>query len=786
MKEILLFAGTTEGRRLSQCLAAADIPHTICVATEYGELVLKEHPLVTIHQGRMNQEEMGALMQERAFAAVVDATHPFATAVTENIKAAAKRFSLPYLRMKREQSCIEAKEKAIDGQSKTTCGVLSETVGIAGGKSDGASFNGGQNYYFDNHQACAKALSASAGNILLTIGSKELSVYSREEALKDRLYARVLPSLESIRLCLEQGICGKRILALQGPFSQQMNEALIKQYHIACMVTKESGIVGGYPEKVKAAQNCGIPLYVIGAPKEMGLSFAETIEALERICDCAVGRRLRSCCETQESADKNTSSSWQFSEDRLDGALNRGDDNTMLSAVNRDGGLPLSDRKRQAPMEIALVGIGMGTEKTLTREATETIEQADVLFGAERMIRPYQPRIEKKPYYLAEQIIPYLKALEEKGLCLEEKAEAAEGCKTAQNASNRALQVAILFSGDSGFYSGSKKIYEELRREIAQGNLRANIRALPGISSVSCLAACIAENYEDAAIVSIHGKTNWQAPLLDTVTHNKKTFVLTSGAQDIKELCQLLLKAKLHDCMMTAGYQLSYPEQETLQFLPQQSDIVDKDGLYTCLIQNRQARKRQLSPGLLDEQFERARVPMTKEEVRHVSVCKLQLHENATVYDIGSGTGSIAIEIARLSGRIKVYAIEKKREALELIARNKDNFSAYNVTIIEAAAPEKFDALPAPTHAFIGGSGGSMKAILRALYQKNPNMRVVINAISLETICEIKDILSVFSIKDVSVVQMQTNKSKQTGAYHLMQAQNPVWICSFTFTPVSF
>ena len=104
-----------------------------------------------------------------------------------------------------------------------------------------------------------------------------------------------------------------------------------------------------------------------------------------------------------------------------------------------------------------------------------------------------------------------------------------------------------------------------------------------------------------------------------------------------------------------------------------------------------------------------------------------------------------------------------------------------NIEIISADAPEGLKDIPAATHAFIGGSGGKLKEILTVLYEKNPTMRVVINAISMETICELREVLELDYIKNIDVVQMQVSRSKQVGAYHLMQAENPVWICSFDF-----
>jgi precorrin-6Y C5,15-methyltransferase (decarboxylating) len=117
-----------------------------------------------------------------------------------------------------------------------------------------------------------------------------------------------------------------------------------------------------------------------------------------------------------------------------------------------------------------------------------------------------------------------------------------------------------------------------------------------------------------------------------------------------------------------------------------------------------------------------------------------------------------------------------------LIEKNKEKFELENIEIIEANAPSGLDKLQKATHAFIGGSGGNMREILQTLYDINPNMRVVINAISIETISEINDIITLPNIINAEVVQLQVSRANAVGRYHLMKAENPVWICSFTFT----
>lgn len=676
MKEILIFAGTTEGRVLSEYLADAGMPHTLCVATEYGEIVLKEHPLATVHQGRMDPAEIRSFIRQGGFDVVVDATHPYATVVTQNIKEAVRDLPVTYLRLKRERNT----------ESETT-----QTKGIT---------------FYEDHESCAGALCRIRGNILLTTGSKDLSVYCDHKELKERLYVRVLPALDSIRLCTEEGICGKQILALQGPFTEQMNEAMIDQYDIRCLVTKCSGRAGGFQEKIQAAFNKNIPVFAVGSmPEEEGNSFREVLEKLEEL----TGRSLH----------------------------------------------------QKPRLEITLAGVGMGTKESLTLEVKHAVEQADILFGAERMIAPYTPGIEKKPYYMPGQILPYLKEL--------------SGMEYYQ----KICRVVILFSGDTGFYSGCKAMYEALRKEIAEGNLEASVSVKPGISSVACLAAGIGENYEDALLVSMHGKT--VPDLAGKIRQHAKVFLLMSGACDLNALGRLLMQEELTECTVTAGYQMSYPEQAIRTLTPQECCDIRKEGLYTCLIRNPKPDRGILTPYRKDTVFIRDKVPMTKAEIREISICKLALTERAIVYDIGSGTGSIAMEMAGLSSTIRVYAVEQKEEAAALIEKNRAQLHLGNVQVVKGKAPGVLEDLPAATHAFLGGSGGQLKEILDCLYRKNPQMNVVLNAISLETIAQLKEILTQFPITREELVQVQVNRMHPVASYHLMQAENPVWICSFQF-----
>ena len=474
--QILIFSGTTEGRMLSQVLAENGIYCTVCVATEYGETIMPQMDKVTVHKGRMNVEEMLKFTEENEFAAVVDATHPFATAVSENIRESLIDTKIPYIRLQRDTGTITEKNGTIFCKSAAEC---------------------------------AEKLMETEGNILLTTGSKDLGFYSEKASIKDRLFVRVLPGMESIALCEKNGICGKQIIAMQGPFSVEMNHALIRQFDIRCLVTKESGRMGGFLEKIKAAEQEEIKTFVIGNPEKQN-----TGNTFGKVC--------RLISEITGNIIKN---------------------------------------------EISLIGIGMGEEQTLTVAASEKIREADYIFGAKRLLASAKNGCAVQyPYYLAKDIEPELEELSGSG-----------------------AKIAILFSGDTGFYSGCGRLYEKLKE---RNDCRVQI--YPGISSVSYFAAKTGYSYQDASILSIHGhgkEETWTGDLIEKIRYSEKTFLLMSGKADVQKLGHLLQEHHLDNCRIIAGYQLSYPEECIEELSPKECRLAEKEGLYICLIINSEKEK---------------------------------------------------------------------------------------------------------------------------------------------------------------------------------------------------
>lgn len=672
MSRILIFSGTTEGRQLSEILSASSIDCDVCVATEYGEHIMDKSPNVNIICKRLNEDDMKKLYMENEYALIVDATHPYATVVTDSIKKSVEGFNIPLIRVTR-------KEEKISG-----------------------SF-----LEYDSLKECAEELDGLDGNILLTTGSKGLKEFLINEDLKNRTYVRVIPSVESIQICNDNGINGGHIIAMQGPFSMEMNCEQINHYNVKHLVTKQSGKSGGEFEKIQAAKKCGVTLHVIKRPDSENDEDIKTVSEAVKIIETITNKTV--------------------------------------------------DRKK---ISISLAGIGCGDKKSRTVEVNECIKDADYIFGAPRMLEGIESTAIKCPYYLANQIIPEIEKI--------------------YNDNPLGSNIAILFSGDSGFYSGCSTLLGELEKlEYVELNV------FPGISSIQALAAKCHISWHDGNIISAHGRKDdsWLSEILYSIKYNKKTFFITSGAEDINKIGTELEKHPIEGLKCIIGYNISYPDERITGFEISELKTISKKGLYAGVIINDSCENRILTPNLHDNDFIRSeKIPMTKESIRRLSICQMNLCENSVVYDIGSGTGSVSVEMALLSPKIKVYAIECKDDAVELTKENQIKNGVLNLLVKKAMAPEGLDNLPVATHAFIGGSRGNLKAIIDKLYSINPKMRIVMNAVSIESIGEMNSLLKDYNFSDVSVVQVTVNSFNTLGNYNMPSANNPVFIFSFNLS----
>ena len=404
--------------------------------------------------------------------------------------------------------------------------------------------------------------------------------------------------------------------------------------------------------------------------------------------------------------------------------------------------------KRQ---KISLVGIGMGTVMTMTAQAEKAVQSADCLIGAARMLDAVRDMeaVEGKPMlaeYRGDQILSYLRLHPEY------------------------RETAVLFSGDTGFHSGAKGLADLLRKEMPEWE----IQMVPGIASAVYLAARLNTSWEDAALVSLHGK---EENFIQTVSRSRKTFLLLGGKDAGKRALERLREYGMDEVILHVGTRLSYPDERILSGTVQELGETDLDGLSVVLAENP-------SPSLSacchvpDEEFIRGDVPMTKEEVRAVSIAALRLTSDAVVYDIGAGTGSVSVEAALSGTGIRVYAVEKNPEAVSLICQNRKKFRTDGIHIVSGKAPEALEELEAPTHVFIGGSSGNLKEILRTVLDRSPEARIVVNAISLETVSEAMEAAEEGLLKDAQITQIMASRSRKLGRYHMMTGQNPVYIIS--------
>lgn len=653
MCKVIVFAGTTEGRQLAEFLDRRQVKAHICVATAYGEQLLPRGRYLEISHERLNQAEMEQLIREKGSPLVLDATHPYAAEVTANIRQACEAAGASYVRVLRENHSKKSSGECI---------------------------------YAESVEEAVSWLEDTTGNILVTTGSKEAKKYTRLTGYRQRVFLRVLSLPNVASECAKLGFEGQNLICMQGPFSKELNAAMLRQWNCKYLVTKMSGSVGGFSEKLEAARACGCTTVIIGRPlKEEGISLLQCKRLL---------------CET-------------------------------LSL--------------KANPEVFLVGIGMGSRENRTEEASRIIEEADLLIGARRMVEACAKKGQDTLIeYDSSKIAAYIRAHGEYD------------------------RIAVVLSGDVGFNSGAKKLAEALEGQV---------QIVCGVSSPAYFMSRIQKSWDDAVLVSAHGKN---ANLALLAKQNQKVFSILGTGDGIAHLAENLLYFGLGHVTLYTGERLSYADEKIKSGRPEDFLNYQADPLSVVCIENPDCRAQSATHGIPDTEFLRDKVPMTKEEVRGVSLSKLRLKADSICYDIGAGTGSVSVEMAVRAVKGKVYAVEKKAAAVELIKKNRQKFAAENLEIIEGLAPEAMEALEPPTHGFIGGSSGNMKEILCLLLKKNPQVRIVINCIALETVSETLQCLKELPFTDTEVLQIAVSKAKKAGSYHMMMGENPIYIISCT------
>ena len=641
--KLMIFSGTTEGHELCRFLSKNSVQAEVFVATEYGAAVMEPMDGITIHEGRLDEKEIAKRLTSDTL--LIDATHPYAAAVTDNLRAACAEAGARYERLLRPALPFE------------NCEIVLDTA------------------------AAVDWLNAHPGRVLLTTGSKELEAYTAVQDYRERVFPRVLPTASVLEKCSVLGFPGAHIIAMQGPFSQAMNAALLRETGADILVTKDTGASGGFAEKLAAAKEVGAKVLVIARPRE--------------------------------EQGRNQAEMQKFLTDLLG----------------------LQPKKVQRTFTI--IGAGMGTMDTLTGEAVRALETAEAVFATKRLAA----------------LSPKAKVC-----AFSELAEQAIQCTKKH--------ISLLVSGDVGFFSAAGKLRERL---LPHGE----VQLVPGLSSMQYMCAKCGISYENLCFKSLHGRSG---SILGAVSYHEATFALTGGENNAQMVCKCLTEAGLGDLPVHLGENLGAENERVLHSTVAELAELSRADLAVLLVENPRAVNK--NEPIRDEMLARAKVPMTKEEVRWVSVNRLAVRPSDTVWDVGAGTGAVTLELARKAYDGTVYAVECKSEATVLLHGNRTKLGGYNVKIIEGHAPEVLENLPAPDCVFVGGSGGALREILALAKAKNPAVRVVVNAIALETLFAAQTALQELGFNDIQITQLAATRGRSVGAYTMLTANNPVFILS--------
>lgn len=501
MCKIWIFGGTTEGRLLAEYCSREKIEAWVSVASEYGEELLQEElmesgnagnpdlnhntclakknlktvqasSVIKVLRGRMDRYQMEEFIRNQGIHLVIDATHPHARLVSEEIQEACGRTGV------RLERCLRAEGE----QNKARDWVEVDSI-----------------------QEAVSFLSSVSGVIFATTGSKELEVLCQIPDYQKRVYARVLPTSNVLKKCEKLGITGSHLIAMQGPFSTEMNTLFLRQTKAEWLLTKDSGRAGGFQEKVEAARENGTRVVVIRRPEENGISLEEAMEVLKKADEGKVG---------------------------------------------------------ELKTHLILAGIGMGQPSQMTGEVLRSIRESDALIGAGRMLESAERALQNDLLISkegkAENRQESVAAVEKERKCY--KAYLPDDVIQIVSKHPEWKQAVILYSGDTGFFSGASRMAERLREAGYP------FTVYPGTSCVTYLAARLGTHWEDAAIYSAHGRElsvdRVMKRLCDPEEPAKRAFILMGGKNGAGQFCERLTQAGYGNVQVTVGESLSYPEEQ--------------------------------------------------------------------------------------------------------------------------------------------------------------------------------------------------------------------------------
>lgn len=411
--------------------------------------------------------------------------------------------------------------------------------------------------------------------------------------------------------------------------------------------------------------------------------------------------------------------------------------------------------------KVTIIGAGPGNPDLLSRSALDAIGIADVVIGAHRAL----VSIDVPPDVVRCELV-----------------KTADIVAALTDAASWQRAVVVM-TGDVGLFSGARRLVEAL-----SGDAQVDVRVIPGISSASYLAARLARPWQDWRFASAHGVA---CDIVAEAERAGELFLATSGGEDPSRLSGELVQAGFGDARVTVAERLSYPEERITCATASEIAGQTFDDLNVMLVEfagdagspagaSRAASSRwpYASSGIPDELFIRGDVPMTKQEVRAVALAKLRLAATDTVWDVGAGTGSVSIEAALVARAGSVWAVERNATGVRLIRENADAFGCGNVHAVPGVAPEALAILPVPDAVFVGGSAGKLPSIVEAALEKNSQVRLCVPCVTVETLTEACALLSGSRFKGFEACQVSAARAEAVGSYHLMKAQNPVFLVS--------
>ena len=392
-------------------------------------------------------------------------------------------------------------------------------------------------------------------------------------------------------------------------------------------------------------------------------------------------------------------------------------------------------------MQVTLAAFGGGNSNTLTEDCRRALENASWVIGASRLLE---------------------------GLPVN-----CTSCRVAATRPGEILQLirsygedgVVLYSGDTGFYSGAKVLIPLLEQE------GISYTVLPGISSVQLLSAALGRPWQDWFLLSAHGV---DCDPVGAVMQGKPVFFLTGGTLGPAELCRLLAEAGLDQLPVVVGEDLSYPQQKIYQGTAGEFAGRTFGSLSVLLVEPAPAVTRR-TPGFPDAMFVRGEVPMTKQEVRAAVLAKLAPGPKDVLWDVGAGTGSVSVELALQASWGRTYGVECDPQACDLIRRNREKLGAWNLKLVEGAAPQALQDLETPDAVFIGGTKGALDEIVELVLSRNPKARICISAICIETLYQAVQALQSRGVEP-EVTQISVSRGRAAGSLHLLMANNPVFL----------